>query len=408
MNIKYILIPSLFLFFNLNANNNFEKYSPKYKLPQKKIKEQTLKLPDILNPEIKNNKKEKLLSTFVRKGPTIQIAILLDTSNSMDGLLSQAKKQIWKIINEISKANKNNKEVIIEVAIFEYGKSSIPREEGYIKMHTPLTSDLDKVSEKLFDLYTQGGEEYAGMVIKEATNRLQWSKNENDLKLILIAGNESFNQGNIDYKYAVNKAKKNKIIINTIFCGNYDKGINLKWKEAAKLGNGKYMNISQNEEILYIKTPYDEKINNLSKQLNKTYFGYSKKAKIAKKRMLVQDTMAEKLNTLVERNIVKASSQYDTSQWDVLSKYEKNKDKTIKEIKKIKKIETKEEEEKLKKELEEKLKKQKELKKEINKLKLKREEYLNNNDKTSEKKDFGTVIIKNIKEILKSNNFNIK
>ncbi|MEK7483916.1 MAG: hypothetical protein AABZ60_06265, partial [Planctomycetota bacterium] len=32
--------------------------------------------------------------------PLIQMVILLDTSGSMDGLIEQAKTQLWKIVNE--------------------------------------------------------------------------------------------------------------------------------------------------------------------------------------------------------------------------------------------------------------------------------------------------------------------
>ena len=34
----------------------------------------------------------------------IQVALLLDTSNSMDGLIEQAKTQLWKIVNELTSA----------------------------------------------------------------------------------------------------------------------------------------------------------------------------------------------------------------------------------------------------------------------------------------------------------------
>src|SRR5437870_686414 len=39
--------------------------------------------------------------------PLVQIAILLDTSGSMDGLIEQAKSQLWKICNEFIKARQN-------------------------------------------------------------------------------------------------------------------------------------------------------------------------------------------------------------------------------------------------------------------------------------------------------------
>ena len=37
----------------------------------------------------------------------VQIAILLDTSNSMDGLIEQAKSQLWKVVNTFIDAKKN-------------------------------------------------------------------------------------------------------------------------------------------------------------------------------------------------------------------------------------------------------------------------------------------------------------
>ena len=33
----------------------------------------------------------------------IQVALLLDTSNSMDGLIEQAKSRLWNIVNNLTK-----------------------------------------------------------------------------------------------------------------------------------------------------------------------------------------------------------------------------------------------------------------------------------------------------------------
>ena len=38
------------------------------------------------------------------KDQSIMLALLLDTSNSMDGLIGQAKSQLWKIVNELAAA----------------------------------------------------------------------------------------------------------------------------------------------------------------------------------------------------------------------------------------------------------------------------------------------------------------
>jgi len=84
-----------------------------------------LKLPPVLE---RGSSVDSTLPSgkFVRTGPTIQIAILLDSSNSMDGLISQAKEQIWNIVNEVSRANKNSEDITLQVALYEYGKSSLP------------------------------------------------------------------------------------------------------------------------------------------------------------------------------------------------------------------------------------------------------------------------------------------
>jgi hypothetical protein len=82
----------------------------------------------------------------------IQIALLLDTSNSMDGLITQAKSQLWKIVNEFALARKNGKLPRLQIALYEYGNNSIPSEVGYIRQVLGLTTDLDRISEELFQL----------------------------------------------------------------------------------------------------------------------------------------------------------------------------------------------------------------------------------------------------------------
>src|SRR3954464_5433417 len=116
--------------------------------------------------------------------PLVQLAILLDTSNSMDGLIEQTKGQLWKIVNQFINARQGGKRPQVQVALYEYGKSTLSAHNGYIRQIQPLTTDLDKISEELFALKTNGGDEYCGWVIREAVNQLAWSKGPNDLKVI--------------------------------------------------------------------------------------------------------------------------------------------------------------------------------------------------------------------------------
>ncbi|MEO8232005.1 MAG: vWA domain-containing protein [Ignavibacteriota bacterium] len=254
------------------------------------------------------------------KNNSIQLALLLDTSGSMDGLIDQAKSQLWKIVNELATTKKDGKSVELQVALFEYGKQSIPADEGYLRNILPFTQDLDKISDELFKLKTNGGDEYCGRVILNAVDNLQWNKSNDQLKIIFIAGNEPFTQGNIEYKTACKKAVKNGIIVNTIFCGNYDEGIQTMWKDGADVSDGKYMNIDQNAEIVHIEAPQDADIIKLGQQLNKTYIAFGKIGKEKKEMQSEQDanSMSVSNEVMVQRSVTKSGGQYKNSTWDLV------------------------------------------------------------------------------------------
>lgn len=259
-------------------------------------------------------------STVESKEPVIQMAILLDTSGSMEGLIEQAKTQLWKIVNEMALAKKNGRSPVLQVGLYEYGKSSIPATEGYMRMIVPLSQDLDRLSEELFKLTTNGGSEYCGQVIQAATRGLKWRPGNRDYKVIFIAGNEPFTQGQVDYKIACKAAITKGITVNTIFCGNHQQGIRTFWKDGADLADGKYMSIDHNRKIVRISAPQDQRIVELGKELNKTYLAYGIGGMKKKERQARQDKNALSVSeeVMVQRSVAKASPQYSNVSWDVV------------------------------------------------------------------------------------------
>ncbi len=200
------------------------------------------------------------------KGKKIKLALLLDTSGSMDGLIDQAKSQLWTIVNELAAAKCGNEKPEVQIALYEYGNDGLPASEGYIRLVTPLTNDLDKLSGDLFGLKTNGGSEFCGHVIQTACRQLDWSADGGDLQIIFIAGNEPFTQGTINYQIACAEAKRKNIVVNTIFCGDFQEGINTSWKSGADLTQGTYASIEQNSKTVFIPSPYDDKIDHLNTQ----------------------------------------------------------------------------------------------------------------------------------------------
>ncbi|HQO39196.1 MAG TPA: VWA domain-containing protein [Spirochaetota bacterium] len=256
----------------------------------------------------------------LNKAPKIQLAILLDTSSSMDGLITQAKSQLWRIVNELVLAKKEGVSPRLEVAIFEYGNSTLPEGEGYMRMATSFTGDLDRVSANLFELSTNGGDEYCGMVIDSALKNLAWDSSDESLKLIFIAGNEPFDQGSTRYTESVKRAKKRGVIVNTIYCGDAQSGIASYWKSGADLGGGRYFSIDQNAAVMVINAPQDAELAQLNAELNATYVAYGPAGRQKKKEQEKQDVNAEEISTSskVERTISKASDKYNSSAWDIV------------------------------------------------------------------------------------------
>lgn len=254
----------------------------------------------------------------VRK-PLIQIAILLDTSNSMDGLINQAKTHLWNIVNQFATAKQNGVRPELHVALYEYGNDGLASGEGFVRLVLPLTIDLDKVSEQLFALKTNGGSEYCGHVIRDAVRGLEWSKSNKDFKAIFIAGNEPFTQGEVPYADACKEAIVRGILVNTIFCGPHAEGVETKWKDGAQLADGSFASIDQNEQLVHIDAPQDAELLKLNDELNKTYVAFGKAGAEGKAQQEAQDANAAGLasSVLVQRAASKSSSFYRNAAWDL-------------------------------------------------------------------------------------------
>jgi hypothetical protein len=252
---------------------------------------------------------------------SIMLALLLDTSNSMDGLIDQAKSQLWKIVNELAGAKCDDRSrPTIRIALYEYGNSGLAATLGYIRQVSPLTDDLDLISEKLFALRTNGGDEYCGQVIKTSLDELEWSASNADLKMIFIAGNEPFTQGAVPYRIACSLAREKDVVVNTIFCGPYSEGVETDWKNGATLTGGTYMSIEQDRKTVYVATPYDDKIDALNNKLNDTYVYYGASGASKKQMQFQQDANAESYGKAnkAERAISKSSHAYSNKSWDLV------------------------------------------------------------------------------------------
>ncbi len=255
----------------------------------------------------------------------VDLAICLDTSNSMDGLIDSAKKKLWAIVNELALARPRP---VLRVAIYQYGNDGLDKSNGWVQKVSDLTDDLDAVYGKLFELRTNGGTEYVARVVRAATEQLKWSTEKNALRIIVVAGNEPATQ---DRKYKLKDVcgdTANKgIIINTIFCGSESAGRNTGWADAARWADGQYAAIDQDGGTVVVKTPYDKKLSELGAKLNSTYVAYGKGGGRHAEAQRLQDTNAAKLGApaAADRAAAKSTGLYRNAGWDLVDALRENK-----------------------------------------------------------------------------------
>ncbi|MEN1678082.1 MAG: vWA domain-containing protein [Planctomycetota bacterium] len=254
--------------------------------------------------------------------PRVELAILLDTSGSMTGLINQARTHLWSIVNEFESIKRNGQRPDVYVALYEYGNSRLDEKTGWVRQIVPLTGDLDTISEKLFALTTSGGSEFCGQVIQSAVTELEWSTGPGVLRTVFIAGNEPFTQGPVDFRKACAAAADLGITVSTIHCGAEQTGIDTMWAEGAKLADGSYFHIEQNAVERPINAPQDTRIAELNAELNQTYIPYGNATERSRAlgRQSAQDANALKLApaAIAQRAFTKSSANYRNSHWDLV------------------------------------------------------------------------------------------
>ena len=247
--------------------------------------------------------------------PLVQLAILLDTSGSMEGMIKQAQTQLWAIVNEFATAARDGQKPILQVGLYRYGTPALGADNGYVRQLLPLTDDLDRVSEELFRLTTDGGDEYCGWVIRDAVDGLAWSRNPQDYRAVFIAGNEPFDQGRVPFREACKAAVTKGIIVNTVHCAGAEDRF---WAAAASLADGQFMRIDGSRAVVEVKAPQDAELARLNEALNATYVAYGRAGAENKARQAAVDAGAVAAGSLPGRAIAKAGSQYRNARWDMV------------------------------------------------------------------------------------------
>ncbi|MBN1589489.1 MAG: VWA domain-containing protein [Pirellulales bacterium] len=206
------------------------------------------------------------------KGPTIEIAFVLDTTGSMGGLIAGAKEKIWAIANQIA-SGKPRPDVFMALVPYR------DKGDAYVTKLYALTTNLDQVYTDLMTFEAQGGgdtPENVNQALYDAIHKIQWSSGDKVTRIIYLVGDcppHNEYQDVPTYDKLAKAAIDKGIYINTILCGN-NSDARTVWQAIARRAEGEFIQIAQDGAVRTIDTPYDAELSELNRKLISTTVVY--------------------------------------------------------------------------------------------------------------------------------------
>jgi len=150
---------------------------------------------------------------------------------------------------------------------------------------------------------------------------MKWSDGKQLLKVIYVVGNETARQGPAEWDYSVTApgAIRQSIIVNAIYCGSA--GGEETWREFARLADGQYLAIAGSGGAVTVQTPFDPKLDALSKRVNLTYVPYGTNGERGRLNQEAQDANTVKAGGFAgaaDRALAKSARQYNNRGWDLV------------------------------------------------------------------------------------------
>ena len=253
-----------------------------------------------------------------RPWEVIDLAIALDTSQSMQGLIDTTRLQLWEIVNDLHRAEPKP---TLRVALLTFGNAGNDPRTGWVSVESDLTEDLDLVSERLFSLTSDGGTEFVARVLQMALQGLSWTASDDALKLLFVAGNEPADQDpEVSFREMSDLARRQGIFVQSVFCGSAGKPDSGTWKELAELAAGGFASVDHRTRRAPSGSPFDNELVALSAAVNDTYLPLGDEGRERLRNRRTQDLKVQQASVAAaaSRALTK-STLMESASWDLVA-----------------------------------------------------------------------------------------
>lgn len=199
--------------------------------------------------------------------PKVDVVFVLDTTGSMSGLISGAKRKIWSIANQIISGQPRPHVRVGLIGYRDLGDDYVTRRYG-------LTEEIDDVQANLRRFRAGGGgdtPEHVNRALAEALRRMHWRSGQHVLRQIFLVGDAPPHEGR-DGLYSralAQEAARRGIVINTVRCGSMATTA-ATWRRIALAAGGQFASIRQDGGMVAVRTPLDERLRTLNAALTDT------------------------------------------------------------------------------------------------------------------------------------------
>jgi hypothetical protein len=146
----------------------------------------------------------------------LELVFCLDLSGSTNGVLSDLRERYWTIVNQTQLAQPGRE---LRIGLVGFSRPSFGKENGYVKVLAPISSDLDKAMVELMRLkpYVEKGDQYVSTALKACITGLDWSDDPQADRMVFLVGNGMVSADGYDFTRYSDLARVRDIRVHSLY-----------------------------------------------------------------------------------------------------------------------------------------------------------------------------------------------
>lgn len=247
---------------------------------------------------------------------SLDLVFCIDLSGSTNGLINDLRDNLWLIINQ---AQHMEPKPDLRIGVIGFSRPSFGRENSYVKILAPLTKNFDFIEMELYKLRPsiEKGDQIVSEALKTAVNEMNWSDQEDAVKMIYLVGNGMVTANGYEYVKYCEQARDKNIPIHAIYVmksANWFKELP-GYRRIAGLTNGMQTEITINKvDDVKVWSSVTTHFESLNAKFNATYYWTGNDSSTCRKSITAADSGAYETSreTFLHRMYFKSKEDFQS------------------------------------------------------------------------------------------------